>query len=62
VHGNTATAQLVYTEYVVEKKGDPLKVTTQGKEFGTFVKVKGHWRYKTRQIMASPDMPAGWKE
>ena len=29
----TATAQLVYTEYVIEKQGDPLKVTTQGKEY-----------------------------
>jgi len=62
VHGNTATAQLVYTEYVIEKQGDPLKVTTQGKEYGTFVKLDGHWRYKTRQIKAGPELPEGWKE
>jgi len=42
VHGETATAQLVFTEYVIEKQGDPVKVTTQGKEYGTFVKVDGH--------------------
>src|SRR5262252_2225813 len=59
VHGKTATAQLVYTEYVIEKQGDPLKVTTQGKEYGTFVKVDGHWRYKIRQIKAGPEPPEG---
>ena len=62
VHGETATAQLVYTEYVIEKQGDPLKVTTQGKEYGTFVRVNGHWRYKTRQIKSGPEPPEGWKE
>jgi hypothetical protein len=62
VHGETATAQLVYTEYVIEKQGDPLKVTTQGKEYGTFVKVDGHWRYKTRQIKGGTELPEGWKE
>jgi hypothetical protein len=62
VHGETATAQLVYTEYVIEKQGDPLKVTTQGKEYSTFVKVSGHWRYKTRQIKGGTELPDGWKE
>jgi SnoaL-like protein len=62
VHGETATAQLVYTEYVIEKQGDPVKVTTQGKEYGTFVKVDGHWRYKTRQIKGGTELPEGWKE
>jgi hypothetical protein len=62
VHGKTATAQLVFTEFEIEKQGDPLKVTTQGKEYGTFVKVDGHWRYKTRQIKGGTEPPAGWKE
>ena len=62
VHGETATAQLVYTEYVIEKQGDPLKVTTQGKEYSTFAKVNGHWRYKTRQIKGGTELPEGWKE
>jgi hypothetical protein len=62
VHGKTATAQLVYTEYVIEKQGDPVKVITQGKEYGTFVKVDGHWRYKTRQIKGGTELPEGWKE
>ena len=62
VHGNTATAQMVFTEYEIEKQGDPLKVTTQGKEWSTFVKVGGHWRYRTRQIKGGPEAPEGWKE
>jgi hypothetical protein len=63
VHGDgTATAQLVYTEYVIEKQGDPVKVITQGKEYSTFVKVDGHWRYKTRQIRGGTELPEGWKE
>jgi len=62
VHGQTATAQLVYTEYVIEKQGEPVKVITQGKEYGTFVKVDGRWRYKTRQIKGGTELPEGWKE
>ncbi|HEY9183354.1 MAG TPA: nuclear transport factor 2 family protein, partial [Gammaproteobacteria bacterium] len=63
VHGdNTATAQLVYTEYVIEKQGDPVKVITQGKEYSNFVKVDGHWRYKTRLIKSGTELPEGWKE
>src|ERR1044071_1457014 len=44
VHDKTATAQLVFTEYVIEKQGEPVKVITQGKEYGTFAKIDGHWR------------------
>ena len=62
VHGKAATAQLVFTEYVIEKQGDPVKVITQGKEYGTFVKIDGHWRYKTRQIKGGTELPEGWKE
>ena len=62
VHGETATAQLVYTEYVIEKQGDPVKVITQGKEYSTFVRVDGRWRYKTRQIRGGTELPEGWKE
>jgi hypothetical protein len=62
VHAGTATAQLVFTEYVIEKQGDPVKVITQGKEYSTFVKVDGRWRYKTRQIKAGTEPPEGWKD
>ena len=62
VHGKTATAQLVFTEFVIEKQGEAPKLITQGKEFGTFVKNNGHWRYKTRQIKGGTEVPEGWKE
>jgi hypothetical protein len=62
VHGDTATSQVIFTEYRPEKKGDPMKMTTQGKEFATWTKVKGQWLYKTRQISGGTEPPAGWKE
>jgi uncharacterized protein YchJ len=62
VHGNTATAQVVFTEYVIQKQGDEPKIRAQGKEYGTFVKVNGKWRYRTRQIMGGTEPPKGWKE
>ena len=62
VHGSTATAQLVYTEYEIEKQGDAPKVTRQGKEYSTFSKVKGEWRYQTRLIKGGAEPPQGWKE
>jgi hypothetical protein len=62
VRGNTATSQVIFTTYVQEKQGDPTRMTTQGKEYGTFFKVNGHWRYKTRQIAGGSEPPAGWKD
>jgi hypothetical protein len=62
VHGNTATSQIIFTEYRPDKKGDPMKMTTQGKEFSTWTKVKGQWLYKTRQVTGGTEPPAGWKE
>jgi len=41
--------------------GDPMKFTTQGKEYATWVKVKGQWLYKTRQIASGSNPPEGWK-
>jgi hypothetical protein len=62
VHGDTATSQVIFTEYRQEKVGDPMKMTTQGKEYATWVKVKGQWLYKTRQIASGSNPPEGWKE
>ena len=62
VHGDTATSQVIFTEYRPEKKGDPMKMTTQGKEYATWVKVQGRWLYKTRQIAGGSEPPEGWKE
>ena len=62
VHGDTATGELIFTEYLMEKQGDTPVIRTQGREYATFVKVKGQWRYKTRQIMGGTEQPADWKE
>ena len=62
VHGDTATSQVIFTEYRPEKKGDPMKMTTQGKEFATWIKVNGQWLYKTRHIVGGTEPPEGWKE
>lgn len=62
VHGNTATSQLIFTEYLMQKQGDAPNVRTQGREYATFVKVDGRWLYKTRQIMGGTKPPEGWKE
>lgn len=61
VHGDTATSQVIYTEYRPETKGGPVRMTVQGKEFATWVKVKGQWLYKERYVGLS-EPPAGWKE
>ena len=62
VHGDAATSQLIFTEFLMEKQGDAPRVTTQGREYATFVKVNGQWRYKTRQIQGGTKPPDGWKE
>jgi len=62
VHGDTATSQLIFTEFLMDKQGDAPRVTTQGREYATFVKVNGQWRYKTRQIKGGNEPPEGWKE
>lgn len=62
VHGDTATSQVIFTEYRQEKVGDPMKFTTQGKEYATWVKIDGQWLYKTRHIASGSNPPEGWKE
>ena len=62
VHGETATAELIFTEYLMDKPEDAPHIRTQGREYSTFVKVKGMWRYKTRQIKGGTEPPDGWKE
>jgi hypothetical protein len=62
VHGDRATSQLIFTEYLMDKQGDAPHIRTQGREYATFVKVNGQWRYKTRQIQGGMKPPDGWKE
>jgi len=62
VHGDVATSQLIFTEFLMQKKGDVPTIRTQGREYATFVKVDGKWLYKTRQIMGGSESPDGWKQ
>jgi SnoaL-like domain len=62
VHGRSATSELTFTEYLIDKQGEAPHIRTQGREYGTFVKVNGQWRYKTRQIKGGTEPPDGWKE
>ena len=60
VDGDTARAQLVWTEHVVQKERDPVQQPSQGREYSTFVKVNGKWMYKSREIKGGAEPPAGW--
>jgi len=62
VEGTTARARALFTETIVENKGDAPRILTQGREFDTFVKVGGVWKFKKRQIMGAEGMPADWKD
>jgi ketosteroid isomerase-like protein len=62
VHGDTASSQLTFTEYLIDKQGEAPHIRTQGREYSTFVKVNGKWRYKSRQIKGGTEPPVGWKE
>ena len=62
VHGDTASSQLTFTEYLIDKQGEAPHIRTQGREYSTFIKFKGKWRYQTREIKGGTEPPVGWKE
>ena len=62
VHGDTATARLVFTETMIDKQGDPPRVFTQGREFDTLVKRNGRWFFLSRQIVGANVVPEGWQD
>jgi hypothetical protein len=62
LHGDTATARLVFTETVTDKQGDAPRILTQGREFDTLVKRDGRWLLLTRQIMGANGVPEGWQD
>jgi uncharacterized protein (TIGR02246 family) len=62
VNGDTATAQLVWTENVIQKERDPVHIPFQGREYSTFVKVDGAWKYLSRNIKGGTEPPQGWGE
>jgi hypothetical protein len=60
VHGDTATAQLIFTEIVMDTATAPPRLLTQGREYDHLVKIKGQWRFSKRQIAAGTKPPEGW--
>ena len=62
LHGDTATARLVFTETLTEKQGDAPKILTQGREFDRLVKRDGRWLIASRQIMGANGVPEGWQD
>ena len=62
VHGDTATARLVFTETTTEKQGEAPKILTQGREFDTLVKRNGRWFFLSRQIVGANAVPEGWQD
>jgi hypothetical protein len=62
VHGDSATARLVFTETITEKQGEAPKILTQGREFDHLVKRGGRWLLSSRQIMGANGVPEGWQD
>ena len=61
VHGDRATAQMIFTEVIMDTAAGPPKFLTQGREYDNLAKIKGHWRFTKRQVAsASPKPPEGW--
>ena len=60
VHGNTATAQMIFTEIVMDTAKAPPRLLTQGREYDNLAKINGRWRFTKRQVVAGTTPPAGW--
>ena len=60
VHGNAATAQMIFTEIVMDTASAPPRLLTQGREYDNLAKIKGHWRFTKRQVAAGTKPPEGW--
>ena len=62
MHGNTATARLVFTETITQKQGDKPTILTQGREFDHLVKQGGRWLISKRIVMGANGIPDGWQD
>jgi len=60
VHGDTATAQLVFTEVVKDTADAAPRILTQGREFDHLTRLNSRWLISKRQIMGAADKPADW--
>ena len=61
VHGDTATSQVI-SPNTGRKRWGSAEEDDAGKEYATWVKLKGQWLYKTRQIASGSNPPEGWKD
>lgn len=62
VHGDHATARLIFTEVVMDAEGAPPRLLTQGHEFDNLVKTNGRWLIQRRQITSAAAVPPGWMD
>ena len=62
MHGQTATARLVFTETITQKEGDKPAILTQGREFDRLVKLNGKWLISKRIVMGAKGVPDGWED
>jgi hypothetical protein len=60
VHGDKATAQMIFTEIVMDTATAPPRLLTQGREYDNLAKINGHWRFTKRQVVAGTKPPEGW--
>ena len=60
LHGDKATAQMIFTEVIMDTPQGPPKFLTQGREYDNLAKIKGHWRFTKRQVAAGTKPPEGW--
>ena len=60
VHGDKATAQMIFTEIGQDTTSAPPRLLTIGREYDNLVKVKGAWRITRRQIVSGAKPPEGW--
>lgn len=60
LHGDKATAQMIFTEIVMDTPTAPPRLLTQGREYDNLAKVNGHWRFTKRQVVAGTKPPEGW--
>ena len=59
-HGDKATAQMIFTEIVMDTATAPPRLLTQGREYDNLAKINGHWRFTKRQIAPGTTSPPGW--
>jgi uncharacterized protein (TIGR02246 family) len=60
LHDDKATAQMIFTEIVMDTATAPPRLLTQGREYDNLAKINGHWRFTKRQVAAGTKPPEGW--